>query len=300
MASSPKTASGTGNTSRDQLPRSFWFIAICGFVTGGFVALGERGEQMATANAQRSVATPGKPGVKDERWRVPPPVSSQVASAGISVPVSAPTTTVPVNVKGAKVENLGTNTTSPSSRLGVVMLIMGVLGAAALWAAKKRGGVFGESAEKQLAVVETTRIGGRFQVALVKAPGRMLVLGASEKGLTLLTELEVDTEDGVNIPTFDVALQAAGLPEAPEVSVPPAVSPTHGQYQRPVPSLGASNNPARQVDSPSPDSSPEMGERFLDSLVERLNAAKPKGIDTALEQPTPAGGPLARYRRSLA
>ena len=45
-----------------------------------------------------------------------------------------------------------------------------------------------------LSLVGSVRVAGRWQVALVKVPGKTLVLGATDKGLSLLSELDDDVE----------------------------------------------------------------------------------------------------------
>jgi len=295
------------NSRTGKLPRSFWFIAICGFVTGGFVALGERGNELAQANAQARVAQQGTASAKST-WKAPPPVSSRVAAVGTQVPVAAPTTGAGLRQTPTVAAKERSGPTSNKS--AVLVLLIGVLGAGALLVAKKKGGVFGDASTKRLAVVETARVGGRFQVALVKAPGRLLVLGASEKGLTLLTELEPDAledEDsmaGLGGDPFDLALQIAVENEESEVQEEqaPRAARRRPQARRTEPSQPEAprrRRTRRPVEPPKTvQEQKDQGDRFLDHLVDRLSAATPPGLERVLEPaPIRTGGPLARYRQ---
>jgi len=88
---------------------------------------------------------------------------------------------------------------------------------------------------RSLEVLDTLRLGGRWQVSLVSAPGRLLVLGASSQAVTLLAELPL--EDGEEMP-----------------QVAPAVTPP---IERPAVSDEVSDDPfledllARMGNSPS-------------------------------------------------
>ncbi len=264
------------------LPKSFWFIAICGLVTGGFVALGERGEQLAAAKATAKAA---EANAKTQRstpsWKVPPTVSSRLASAGPQLPIAAPTSGDAVRTTVS--ESKPAEPLEPTSNKTIVLVaLMALLGGAALLN-KRRAFGFGDKGTQRLSVLETARIGGRFQVALVQAPGRVLVLGTSEKGLTLLTELEPEALDGpISLPLStqppDSQHKAA---DAPEANISPLVPPS----PRHTPAKAAADS----------------GEQFLDHLVDRLNAATPVGLERALAPAAPsAANPLARYRRSMA
>lgn len=71
-------------------------------------------------------------------------------------------------------------------------LIVGV--GAFLMMSRSRMGSGGETG-RNLEVLDTLRLGGRWQVSLVSAPGRLLVLGASSQEVTLLAELPLENGD---------------------------------------------------------------------------------------------------------
>ena len=71
-------------------------------------------------------------------------------------------------------------------------LIVGV--GAFLMMSRSRMGSGGDTG-RNLEVLDTLRLGGRWQVSLVSAPGRLLVLGASSQEVTLLAELPLENGD---------------------------------------------------------------------------------------------------------
>jgi flagellar biogenesis protein FliO len=104
-------------------------------------------------------------------------------------------------------------------RLLLVAVLLGA-GLVAWFVVRRRGtGLGGLGGRDQLQVIGTTRVGGRFLVALVRVPGRTLVVGASDKGLSLLSEIRDAGDDQLEALPDGVVRDAQGLlgaaPEAP-------------------------------------------------------------------------------------
>lgn len=326
-------SSGTNQTTTAAwLSRSFWFIAVCGFVTGGFAALGQRGEDLAARDNLAAATSPANANASGKkRWKAPPPVSQQVATVAGQIPLAAPTAR-PTAVLPLK-DNVESAPGPTTGKTAVVLLLLGVLGGAALLLGKKKTG-FGATKIKQMEVVETIRVAGRHQLCLVRAAGRLLVLGTSEKGLTLLTTLEgadLDHVAGESPATagqqseFHRILAAAQEPAPPihaeprEQPVPrphvaqSAVGQGHAQadFQTTRRAAVAPEPPRRRFinahafaeqtrQEPSSTTSRDV---FLDHLVNRLNAATPnalRDVVDAVEPTSHLAGPIARYRSSLA
>lgn len=74
----------------------------------------------------------------------------------------------------------------------VLMTTFLVVGVLAWYLTRRRNQGKSGGASKALSLVGTVKIAGRWQVALVKVPGKTLVLGATDKGLSLLSELDDD------------------------------------------------------------------------------------------------------------
>ncbi len=74
------------------------------------------------------------------------------------------------------------------ARAIVVALILLLAAVAAWWLGRRRERP-GTLASPRLRVLSSLRLGGKWQVSLVQVPGGLLVVGATDKGVTLLTEL---------------------------------------------------------------------------------------------------------------
>lgn len=91
-------------------------------------------------------------------------------------------------------------------RTAVVLFVL--IGGAVAWLIlRRRQSGPGASGDKAIALVGSVRVAGRWQVALVRVPGKTLVVGATDKGLSLLSELDED-----------VALES--LPDEPRLADP--------------------------------------------------------------------------------
>lgn len=116
-----------------------------------------------------AVATDGKPGIQFLDSRTP-------NAAG------APTAT--------------TASSSSGSSLRVMLMVAFLVGAPVVWYLTRKRQVAGKAGPgKSLTLLGSLKVAGRWQVALVKVPGKTLVLGATDKGLSLLTEVDDDALD---------------------------------------------------------------------------------------------------------
>jgi len=76
----------------------------------------------------------------------------------------------------------------PGMLTWIAMLLLGgaAFGGLVLTKKKQNGGHGGRPL---LSVLNTVRIGGKHQLSLIEVPGKLLVIGVTEKGLTTLTEI---------------------------------------------------------------------------------------------------------------
>ncbi len=126
------------------------------------------------------------------------------SSAPQSPLVPAPTS--PVSPLTTPDATAATPTNSNGTRVVIILTLL-VGGALGLMLMKsKRPGAKGGKAPV-LEVLGQVRVAGRWQVALVKVPGKTLVLGANEKGLNLLST--IDAEDAIEAGLDDDELVAA-------------------------------------------------------------------------------------------
>jgi len=84
----------------------------------------------------------------------------------------------------------------PGMMTWIAMLLLGGAAFGALVLTKKKQNA-GPAGRPLLSVLNTVRIGGKHQLSLVEVPGKLLVIGVTEKGLTTLTEIEREAETQV-------------------------------------------------------------------------------------------------------
>ena len=275
---------------------TLWLLGVLGFAAGAFAALGGPHEQVrsaAVALAQASSAAPAASVAAS-----PVAVASPVARlTGVPAPAPSLAHAAPAPPSQASRPSRTRDARSTRKQLLALALLLAAAGAAWLLARQRKGHGGRAAALRGLEVIQTLRLGGRFQVALVRAPGRLLVLGLSDKGVTLLTELDED------------AL--------------PAWSPAASERARAAQEAGATRaaGDALTPPGPPPDAAPAFShggqaaheEAFLDTLMDRLSSATPSVIrdvlgaqrrGSAAAAPGAARGGrahgLQRYERALA
>ena len=224
----------------------------------------------------------------------PTPVAAQppqAAAAAQGQPAAPLSETLPLKPSdGARVGlEVGQDAPSGVSYMGLALAML-LLGGAAIAAfyLQKRGRRKGDGTPSTtLEVVSSIRVAGRYQVALIRVPGSMLVVGVTDKGLTLLTELPED-------------IVASTVQEAPRAESPARVvaQPASPPSPRPAPQTAA---PGRSPTSPGmprsqtvpPAVKAESSELF-DQLL-RLSDARA----AAPSEPEVVEGEQADIRRRL-
>jgi len=266
--------------SEPQAPATatLWLLGVLGFSAGAFAALGGPHHDGRSAAVALAEAQPAAPTAAPAPPRL----------AGVPAPAAPPAVRTPASHRVADAR-------STRKELLALALLLAAAGAAWLLARQRRGQGGRAAALRGLEVIQTLRLGGRFQVALVRAPGRLLVLGLSDKGVTLLTELDEDA-----LPALAAEHAAASSGEAQ--------------------GAGASFAGALFPPGPPPDAAPgalarraggASEEAFLDTLMDRLSSATPSVIRDVLgAQPGGSSAPsaarggrahgLQRYEQALA
>jgi flagellar biogenesis protein FliO len=226
------------------MPASLWVVASCGVLAGAIFAQ-EAKSAAATPAAIAPSAEPATAPATPEREPVSPPVAGGKAGT----PLRLLDSDAPRATAATPSDTPASKPSSPS----LILIVLLVAGGAAIYFMKKGSGprVNAKRSGKQLEILSSVRVAGRWQVALVKVPGKTLVLGATEKGLTLLTTLDVDDD------LDDELAFAAGT----GISVPPARSAADADL---VPS--APPRTQRASSTPHPDA-------FLGKLLDELNGA---------------------------
>ena len=282
-----------------RLPTTFWLVLGCGALCGAATAAASPpNAPPLPAAASEAAAPPGvampnvapafaghpvdtsaaasdaPPETKQEPARAP------AAPAVAAEPLVLRTAPGPAPVVGG----------APSRGLGLADLIavLAVLGAAAVvfvqWRKQRPDA---PAVEETLEVVASTRVGGRWQVSLMRVPGRLLVIGATDKGLSLLAELDGQDGTAAALPVASPSLEPAAADEPPILDL--------DAYRRP-----ASPDPRRSPTPPPPDTLVGEDDAFLDHLMARLANAQPAVI-RATTQPVNEQEALQRrvqhYRR---
>ena len=187
---------------------------------------------------------------------------------------------------------------------GLGLFMMALLGGAGLLAYRKKQEDLAQGNDLTLEVASTIRVGAKWQISLIRVPGRILVVGATERGLELLTELYPEGDEEAMEELLD---QAQTLPSQaiqhpgnlPVLTKPsrlaedsPAdvfdpladISPRYddtrsaGTYARQP--RRPSTTPAREPlgSSTSSDAAQGHDDAFLDAVLDRLSKARPAVI----------------------
>lgn len=152
----------------------------------------------------------------------------------------------------------------------LLVLVFGLLGVAlAVAHFMKKGTGKKRALGPRLELVDSLRIGGKWHISLVRAPGRLLVIGASEGEVSLLADLDEDEEHE--------GLLADTLVDLPSLS---PTQRTQGPAQ--------AQSPAEPSLVPTPES--KEADPFFDALLERMNTRQADLVrsaprPTVVEQP---------------
>ena len=189
---------------------------------------------------------------------------------------------------------------------GLGLFMFALLGGAGFLAYRKKQEDIQQDGDLTLEVASTIRIGAKWQVSLVRVPGRILVVGATERGLELLTELYPEGDEEVMddllmtanaAPTIPVQTpqpvlsKPSRLPEDPSADAfdPLAdISPRYGNETRSAgtysrqPRRASTTSPATaQAAAPMTTAQKTAGagqghdDAFLDAVLDRLSKARP-------------------------
>ncbi|MGM0578365.1 MAG: flagellar biosynthetic protein FliO [Myxococcota bacterium] len=171
----------------------------------------------------------------------------------------------------------------------VAMVALLVAAGAVFVHLRSRKGSGGEDDAERLEVLSSVRLAGKWPVSLVRVPGRVLVVGATDKGVTLLAELEPDGRTPVaeappapeedDVPFFDLASRLDAEDDVPPTYRRPRRSSPATRAYAERPATRPSTRGRRQVQEEEKD------EAFLDHLLDRLADAKPAVIRQASPEP---------------
>ena len=108
------------------------------------------------------------------------------ASAGVAKLLPPKSSKRPLDVLRERGEDSGETSNSSFILLGLFLVTIVVF---ALWMKRRRGGAVLQRRSASIETIATTRVLGKHAISLVRVPGRVLVLGSTDKGMSLLTEL---------------------------------------------------------------------------------------------------------------
>ena len=187
---------------------------------------------------------------------------------------------------------------------GLGLFMMALLGAAGFLAYRKKQDEISQAGDLTLEVASTIRVGAKWQVSLIRVPGRVLVVGATERGLELLTELYPEGDEEAMEELLDHA-QSATHPTIQHPGTQPVlaepsrlaedspadafdpladISPRYGDarsagtYAR-QPRRPATTPATPEMKMPTASESPQgHDDAFLDAVLDRLSKARPAVI----------------------
>ena len=176
------------------------------------------------------------------------------------------------------------NTPDSGGFVRVVMMLTVLIGGAVAWFFMRRRQLAkGGGTTKSLALIGTVKIAGRWQVALVKVPGKTLVLGATDKGLSLLSELDDELELGQDETEHDELVKRIRDDDTVAfTSADPragAASPRGPTGHRPTDPLGlrSAHTTLSPGARPITGRAPEPFDRLLDQLTRGTADTTPPG-----------------------
>lgn len=224
---------------------TFWIVLGCGAICGA-----------ATASA----------GPGGEPQEVPPAAAEALPSAaaladGPAIVDAEPAFLRPRREPAPAAPEPGSS--GLASTVAVLALLCGAAAIAWHWRGR-RPGLTGPGASDTLEVVCQRRLGGRWQVALMRVQGRLLVVGAGEKGLSLLAELD------------DLTPAPWAADEEEEDAEPPVLE--LDTYRRPAQRPASTPTPAQPAQRQGEDV-------FLDHLMDRLAKAQPAVVRATTRPP---------------
>lgn len=182
---------------KQQLAIPFWVIGLCGIFAGGLVAL-DRPANAKNPGAEPPVATKAsvEATAADAAVASPPQAkpSDSTHAPGEKLATSESGAAVPPGESGEKIVYRDTPRDNRAAGLNMknilALLLLASVAGGAMYYAKRKQKVAGPLKQSRtMSLVDTLRLGGRYSISLVHVPGRLLVIGSSEKGMNLLTEM---------------------------------------------------------------------------------------------------------------
>jgi len=247
----------------ERLSVPLWLVLACGILAGAMVA-----QQVSEGHAAEPTPPPV---IAADPAGAPVPAAAATPAAPASPAAPATPTAAPARPSGitfldsprgdARPEAAAAQPAPRTSgggfeRIVIMMAVLaGGVGALLLWKKKKAGAP--NKPHTELAVVGQVRVAGRWSVALVKVPGKTLVVGATDKGLSLLSTIG---EEDIPGDSADERLEEQAFEPASARGV-------DYQTSRAV--------PPRPPMPGSPASSTEPFGRLLDQLVRSEREAPP-------------------------
>jgi flagellar biogenesis protein FliO len=174
---------------------------------------------------------------------------------------------------------------SGGARIVIMMTVLAGLGLAFMVMRKRQGDKRGKAAPA-MSLIGQLRVAGRWQVALVKVPGKTLVLGTTDKGLSLLSTLEDgDVEAQAELaaldrkPVTDDLAALVGDDDRVNVRTP--------SRQGPPSDLLGALAPLGPLPPRTPLTEPRRSSEPFGRLLEELTRDTPKAAATTVTGPIP-------------
>ena len=155
----------------------------------------------------------------------------------------------------------------------LLVLVFGLLGVALAVAHYMKKGTGAKGAlGPRLELVDSLRIAGKWHISLVRAPGRLLVIGASDGEVSLLADLDEEEEHE--------GLLADTLVDLPSI-MPTRRSVETMEVHQPI------HSAPTPAPTPAPAAAPAAADEdpFFDALLQRINTQQPNMTRTA-QRPT--------------
>ena len=185
--------------NKQQLPIPLWVIGLCGIFAGGMLALDQPANAKNTkkegAVAAKAAIEPAAETATPAASEPAPPVVTTTQSTENTEAAAQPIAAAPAPKQS---DNKIVYSDSPrenrSAGLGMknllaLLLLASVAGGAMYYAKRKQKATGPLKQSRTMSLVDTLRLGGRYSISLVHVPGRLLVIGSTEKGMNLLTEM---------------------------------------------------------------------------------------------------------------
>jgi flagellar biogenesis protein FliO len=184
---------------KKSFPIPLWLIGFCGILAGGVMAVDQPANAKGAkkkAAAKTAKADTSLIGGNTAETIAPAVVTpdSAGAEAEDSEAASEPIAAAVPTRKHEKIVYGDSPKDEKAPGLGMrnilaLLLLASVAGGAMYYAKRKQraGGPLRQS--RTMSLVDTLRLGGRHNISLVHVPGRLLVIGSGEKGMSLLTEM---------------------------------------------------------------------------------------------------------------